>query len=64
MAKSDPQPQGRDAGPLQVLVSALRAWQENPRSIAPAALEQLKQALLADSAMLWARPLLALPDGT
>ena len=49
---------------VDVRVSTLRPWPENPRSIAPAALEQLKQALLADSAMLWARPLIALPDGT
>jgi DNA modification methylase len=49
---------------VEVLLSALRSWPENPRSIAPAALEQLKQALLGDSAMLWARPLIALPDGT
>lgn len=42
----------------------LRAWPENPRTITPERLEQLKQALTADREMLHARPLLALPDGT
>jgi DNA modification methylase len=42
----------------------LRLWPENPRTIAPARLEQLKQALSDDREMLQARPLLALPDGT
>ena len=42
----------------------LRCWPENPRTISPERLEQLKQALTADPEMLQARPLLALPDGT
>ena len=45
-------------------LSALRPWPDNPRRIAPARLEELKQALAADREMLTARPLLALPDGT
>src|SRR5439155_20661936 len=42
----------------------LRCWPENPRTIRPKRLEQLKRALADDRAMLRARPLLALPDGT
>jgi len=42
----------------------LRLWPENPRTITPERLEQLKQALSQDREMLQARPLLALPDGT
>jgi hypothetical protein len=42
----------------------LRLWPDNPRLIRPERLAQLKQALAADPAMLWARPLLALPNGT
>ena len=42
----------------------LRCWPENPRTIRPERLEQLKLALTADPEMLQARPLLALPDGT
>jgi DNA modification methylase len=49
---------------VEMPISALRPWTENPRIVTPAALEQLKQALVADSALLWARPLIALPDGT
>jgi DNA modification methylase len=45
-------------------LSALSPWPDNPRTIAPERLEQLKQALCADREMLQARPLLALPDGT
>jgi DNA modification methylase len=47
-----------------VALERLRLWPGNPRRIAPARLEDLKQALLDDPAMLWARPLIALPDGT
>jgi DNA modification methylase len=42
----------------------LRCWPENPRTIRPERLEQLKRVLAADPEMLQARPLLALPDGT
>src|SRR5581483_4310330 len=45
-------------------MSRLRPWPENPRAIAPARLEDLKRALTADRDMLWARPLIALSDGT
>jgi ParB-like chromosome segregation protein Spo0J len=60
------------AAPTTAAVSALeearlerlRCWPENPRTIRPERLEQLKRALAADPEMLEARPLLALPDGT
>jgi DNA modification methylase len=42
----------------------LRCWADNPRRIAPARLEDLRRALAEDPEMLWARPLIALPDGT
>jgi DNA modification methylase len=42
----------------------LRSWEENPRTIAPERLAQLKEALCADPEMLRARPLVATPDGT
>jgi DNA modification methylase len=45
-------------------LAGLREWPENPRSIRPERLNDLKQTLAADRAMLWARPLIALPDGT
>ena len=45
-------------------LAALRPWGRNPRRIAPARLEQLKAMLVAAPEMLWARPLIALPDGT
>ena len=47
-----------------VAVTLLRPWPDNPRTISGERLEELKQALVADPEMLWARPLLALPDGT
>jgi 16S rRNA G966 N2-methylase RsmD len=47
-----------------VPLERLRLWPENPRTIRPERLEQLKQALSDDREMLRARPLLALPDGT
>ncbi len=46
-----------------VTLERLRPWAENPRAIAPARLEQLKAALVADPEMLFARPLVALADG-
>jgi DNA modification methylase len=49
---------------LELPLDQLRLWPENPRTITPERLEQLKRALSADRAMLQARPLLALPDGT
>lgn len=45
-------------------VSELRVSEENPRTIEPGRLEQLKRALEADPEMLRARPVVALPDGT
>lgn len=53
--------------PLDVVdapVAGLRAWDGNPRRIAPARLEQLKAMLEESPEMLRARPLIALPDGT
>jgi DNA modification methylase len=44
-------------------VAELRCWPENPRRITPGRLDDLKRALMADPAMLRARPLLVLPDG-
>jgi ParB-like chromosome segregation protein Spo0J len=49
---------------VEVPLERLRLWPENPRTIRPERLEQLKQALSEDREMLQARPLLALPDGT
>ncbi len=48
----------------EVPVGRLRPWSGNPRRIAAARLEDLARALADDPAMLWARPLVALPDGT
>lgn len=48
----------------EIKLTDLRSWPDNPRTIRPERLEQLKQALGADRDMLWARPLIALPDGT
>jgi DNA modification methylase len=45
-------------------VTLLRPWPDNPRRISGERLEALKQSMVADPAMLWARPLLALRDGT
>jgi site-specific DNA-methyltransferase (adenine-specific) len=52
------------SAPVEIPLERLRCWPENPRTIRPERLEQLKQALAADPEMLRARPLLALPDGT
>jgi len=49
---------------VELRLSRLRPWPENPRDITAGAMEQLEQALVADPDMLWARPLIALPDGT
>src|SRR5689334_22416790 len=51
-------------GPRELPLTVLRAWPENPRSIRPDRLADLKRALEADREMLAARPLIALPDGT
>lgn len=48
----------------EVRLSELRPWPENPRGITADRLEELKLAMVADRAMLEARPLAALPDGT
>lgn len=45
-------------------VAELRPWPRNPRRIRPERLEQLKAMLVAAPAMLRARPLIALMDGT
>jgi DNA modification methylase len=44
-------------------VSQLSVWKENPRSISDSRMAELQQALESDPEMLWARPLIALPDG-
>ena len=49
---------------VETPVAELRPWPENPRTIDPERLEELKQAMASDPEMLWARPLLVLPDGT
>jgi DNA modification methylase len=49
---------------VAVSLTLLRPWPGNPRRISGERLEALKQSMVADPAMLWARPLLALPDGT
>jgi hypothetical protein len=52
-------------GPVrEVPLERLRLWARNPRRITAARLEDLQRALLDDPGMLWARPLIALPDGT
>jgi hypothetical protein len=48
----------------EVPLTRLSLWSENPRRIRPERLADLRQALVADPEMLWAKPLLALPDGT
>ena len=48
----------------EVPLRLLRPWAGNPRWINAARLDDLKRALLDDPGMLWARPLLVLPDGT
>jgi ParB-like chromosome segregation protein Spo0J len=45
-------------------LSALRMWPQNPRTIRPARLDDLKRAMSLERAMLEAKPLLALPDRT
>jgi len=49
---------------LAVPLAQLRPWPENPRRIAPERLADLQRSLLDDPGMLWARPLIALSDGT
>jgi DNA modification methylase len=51
-------------GVREVRLSRLRPWPENPRTISPERLAQLKLALEASRVMLLARPLIALTDGT
>ena len=48
---------------VETPLSQLRPWPENPRSITPARLAELKCSLEADREMLGARPLIALPGG-
>ena len=44
-------------------IAELRPHERNPRTILPERLEALKENLREDPGMLWARPLIALPDG-
>lgn len=53
-----------ELGRRQLALAHLREWTANPRVITPDALERLKYAMTKDAAMLEARPLIALPDGT
>ena len=48
----------------EVKIARLREWPENPRTITESRLAQLMQAMVAEREMLFARPLLHLPDGT
>lgn len=50
--------------PRLMPLEALKPWDRNPRDIEPAELEQLKRLLVDGREMLWARPLVALEDGT
>src|SRR5881392_2759590 len=59
-----PDPSSPVSALVELPLERLRCWPENPRTIRPERLEQLKRALAADPEMLQARPLLALPDGT
>ena len=61
---SPEQPRAAAVAVVETPLRRLRPWPENPRTIRPERLEQLKQNLLADREMLQARPLIALPDGT
>src|SRR5579862_6928134 len=54
---------GRHPRAVATSLAELRAWPENPRRISPGQLDALQRALTADPEMLWARPLIALPDG-
>jgi DNA modification methylase len=45
-------------------LARLREWPENPRTISDERLRALQRAMVSDREMLWARPLLHLPDGT
>jgi len=56
--------QGVFGAVVEVPLDRLQVWSENPRRITRERLEDLKLALTADPEMLWAKPLLALPDGT
>lgn len=49
---------------IDVPLGSLREHPENPRKISRDRLDQLKRNLVADPAMLQARPLISLPDGT
>lgn len=54
----------RIQGIQDVPLDQLRPHPENPRRISRDRLDQLKKLLTGDPAMLQARPLIALPDGT
>ena len=60
------QRQGRErvGNVTEVGVSRLREWPENPRAISASRLAALQQAMTDDPEMLWARPVIALLDGT
>jgi ParB-like chromosome segregation protein Spo0J len=54
----------RVLGPVaEVATARLRPWPGNPRRISAERRADLSRSLLADAAMLWARPLIALGDG-
>jgi site-specific DNA-methyltransferase (adenine-specific) len=48
----------------EVPLARLHPWDRNPRRITPERLRDLARSLEQSAAMLWARPLIALPDGT
>jgi site-specific DNA-methyltransferase (adenine-specific) len=60
----------RDSGAVRVgpvvemPLSALRPWEENPRKVRPERLDDLTVAMERERGMLRVRPLLVLPDGT
>jgi site-specific DNA-methyltransferase (adenine-specific) len=49
---------------VETPLAELQLWPENPRTIRPIRLDELKLSMVADPSMLQAKPLWALPDGT
>jgi len=66
MSAPPKKPPANPAAPTirQVPLADLHEHPQNPRSIRPQRLDDLKRALAEDPAMLEVRPLIALPDGT
>ena len=60
MTVTTPQGSGRT---VEAKIAALRCYDANPRRISSVQSKALKKSLIADPEMLWARPLIALPDG-